>query len=285
MGLKVIRQLVRRGADVNITTTIGSWTLLHKAVSQCRVKADILVIQYLIRKNVSINGHTSTNENALHLLVKKNSSLQRTESVGGNRLLRAARRVLPDDERCVNIELFRFLVNVGCDVDKQNDRGQSPRNLAVEIKCHQMVKILSKNGADVCARDLVDSVPEFFSVLLDNPFLIFVVRSTVEELRSRNSMMSHVLKLVSSSMPTPRLDRGIYQLLEEGNPHIKNQRDLMHRRVQILSNMRIDSRTTMLDLLLMSSTKMSRYVRRANVISWIEDTPQAIIEYRDILDR
>ncbi|KAJ8671186.1 hypothetical protein QAD02_002445 [Eretmocerus hayati] len=233
MNSKVIQQLAKRGANVLITTANGHWSSVHGAIFQCQVEINIPVVsQYL-----------------------------RVGRVGGNRLLRAAQRVLPDDERCVNIELFKYLVNVGCDVNnnKQDNRGQTPFDLSVEIKCYQMVEILLKNDADVCPRDLMDPVPEFFSVPPDNSSLIFIVRLTAEELRSRNLMMSHVVKLVSASMPTPKLNGEVYQLLEEGNPYMKNQRDIVHGTQIELS---ITGRIAALESRLHSATRIADIVRK-----------------------
>lgn len=123
--LEVVKYLVEKGADVNITTKSGS-----RPLNQAAYGGHAEVMEYLISKGASASVDKYTGRTLLHL------------AAGSG-----------------NGEAVSMLLKKGYDVNERDKEGKTPLHHAMGSKSMEAAKVLISAGADVNARDNVKDAP------------------------------------------------------------------------------------------------------------------------------
>ena len=131
-----IRELIERGADVNVKGQYGV-TPLHKAAST----GDVKVVQLLLDYGAKIDAEDSSGDTPLHVAAANWNN--------------AVKRKLHD----VTLEVAGLLLEKGAKVNKRNRSGMTPLYGAIRTGEVEIIKLLLEKGADVEARDEIDNTP------------------------------------------------------------------------------------------------------------------------------
>lgn len=128
--LSEIRDLVKQGADVNAKTESG----IPLLVLSC-MRDNLAVSNYLLERGANPNETTLNKRNALHTLAEVHFKSHRTE----------------------NNDVQQFvdkLIRVGCDIDAQDEHGNTPLMIAVGLQSpHFVAEKLLEHRAKVSIKN------------------------------------------------------------------------------------------------------------------------------------
>lgn len=138
---KLMKELIDRGADVNIPT--NRVTALHNAIAK---KASVSILKLLIEKGAIIETVGPRGITSLHNAVIVNY-----------------------------LDAVKLLVESGADVNATMVGGNTPLGLARVKKHKSIYKYLKQNGANNYKQDLIIAIIIFISVLLFVPTVLKIV--------------------------------------------------------------------------------------------------------------
>ena len=151
-SLEEIKELLKKGADVNVSDKYGQTALMKAAAS-----GHLEVVKYLAEGGADLVAKDGVGQTALimsaengHLdvvkyLVEGGANLEAKNEVGHTALMKAA--------DWVKLDVVKCLVELGADVNASNVKGQTALMNAARRGKLDVVKYLTEQGADVEAKD------------------------------------------------------------------------------------------------------------------------------------
>jgi ankyrin repeat protein len=141
-NVDVVKYLISKGAKVNIKSPWGD-TPLHAASHNPNVD----VVKYLISKGADIHAKDSWGRTPLYSAVVQNNQSHFYDSGTGQTLL------YPAVVRNTNIDVLKYLISQGADVNAKDKWGWTPFHRAVERNTNiDVLECLVSQGADVNAK-------------------------------------------------------------------------------------------------------------------------------------
>lgn len=156
-SVTLIKRLLSSGADADVKSEDGR-TPIGEA---CKI-GNLSIVKLLLRKGASFHGY-----NVLTAL------------------------------RCGHLELTRFLVNRGCDIDFVGARGSTLLGLALEKNITSMIEFLVRKGADV-NRLSDDQTPLIYAVLNRNTKILKLLLRTGADANGQNVVRRTALHAAAS---------------------------------------------------------------------------------------
>jgi len=176
-GLPVIKLLVSKGADIQAQDSYPESTKLHWAC----IEGDKDVVEFLISKGAEVDRKNKRGQTPLwlaasyghreivELLIKKGANINVSNNRGLTPLAMARQRkqnevvdillkhgaveTLHGAAASGNIDEIKRLLSQGTDINAQNERGQTPLQLALNSDQMEVAELLVANGANVDAID------------------------------------------------------------------------------------------------------------------------------------
>jgi ankyrin repeat protein len=163
---EIIRFLLDKGADIEMTDDVHGQTPLYSAVFGDNIE----VIKLLFDQKAKVNSRNKNGQIPLHaiqpdsieiakLLIARGADVNARDEDGWTPLPAI---VFRGDIPC-NIEIAKLLIGRGADVNARSKNGWTPLHAIVcckQIPCNiEIVKLLINRGADVNARDENDWTP------------------------------------------------------------------------------------------------------------------------------
>lgn len=150
--------LLRKGADVNITTNAGFTPLqkaamygCHKACRQlCIIKITTVKGRktYDMNEKINVNWQNNAKETALHLVIAA-----RDQAIMKSTKIWPFKRY---NDRYTKI--VKLLLRMGANVNLQDDDGETPIQIAVRYEMDYIVKLLLHHNADILIRSKYNKV-------------------------------------------------------------------------------------------------------------------------------
>lgn len=137
---KIVKYLVRHGADVNATDKKGFTPIMFAT--------DINIVKYLVEHDAKLNVANECGDTFLHFL-SSHSATENDHTV-----------------------IVKYLVDHGADVNLQNEVGNTPLHLAARINNEIIAKYLIDHDSYVNKRNLYGNTPLIYAILNNNAKLV-----------------------------------------------------------------------------------------------------------------
>ncbi|KAJ8664496.1 hypothetical protein QAD02_006158 [Eretmocerus hayati] len=176
---KIVDVLLKYGANVNSITNENFFTPIHfAAMNSYLIDRDFPIIDSLIKNRANLEARTNDGKTVLHQLITK--KIMYSEFV-------------QDENPWQVYFLIKYFLNIGCNVNAKNVKGQTPLHLACELDCEKTVYELLQHGADVNAEDYSGQPPLLYR--------------KEEWTASRNILALHVIKLLSAGFDVSKKNK------------------------------------------------------------------------------
>jgi serine/threonine-protein phosphatase 6 regulatory ankyrin repeat subunit A/serine/threonine-protein phosphatase 6 regulatory ankyrin repeat subunit B len=136
--LEIVKCLVEHGADINEKDEKNK-TALHYAAE----RGSLENVKYLVEHGADINAKDEKNKTALHYATESRDSEMVSDSI----------YFLPVTKQLPSLELVKYLVEHGADVNAKDEKNKTALHYATERGSLEFVKCLVEHGADVNAKD------------------------------------------------------------------------------------------------------------------------------------
>jgi len=153
----IVRFLIEEGLDVNVRDNEGK-TSLHSASQS----GNVVMVRFLIEKGVDINARSNDGKTLLHAagsaemmqFLLENSAL--TVNVRDNNGYSTLHSVISSSfshNSSILVEMVRFLIEKGADVNARGQHGETPLFGAALRSKIEVLHLLIENGADIEAQN------------------------------------------------------------------------------------------------------------------------------------
>lgn len=189
--ITMMKALLEKGADVNIRED-NSYTALHYTISDEKIET----MKYLIENGADVNADTGLR--SLNRPIYTALAFNEIETL---KYLIAHENINHQDVNKIflrtidkgNVELIKYCIQHGADVDAQNEYGESSLHLAASENQIAIVQYLLKNGANIHAVDNNGNTPLKIAVEKGNTEIQKLLKE-INDSEPHQSLQHNILK-------------------------------------------------------------------------------------------
>ncbi|GFW41345.1 ankyrin-3 [Trichonephila clavipes] len=152
-NVHLLNTLLERNADVN-RKCLDHFTPLHCAVES----GNLEIVKYLIEKKADVDASDRSGSTPLYYAIRNCDGAVLSLQQG------STENTVTDDQNFIStasvvcarkeyLDMVKFLIKNGANVNKKDNDGRTPLHLAVETGCRELVKLLLRNKALVNSED------------------------------------------------------------------------------------------------------------------------------------